>query len=437
MRSRLKIPASAKPVIHFFRRACGFIPLSWPGLLLIVTILLGTYYLGIKKDDEVLLITGIVLLAAATIDALIVVLTACYLGYYFHSESRKAHAGNRRLKMITGVQTLSGRKLSPWLPPLIEASTSILNPPDLDCEWKRNAYKEREEWLTADRRCLLEENFRLLRRVIVKDVLGFCSLDWEQQEPISLVVMPKPLPLQSQSLIRSRFTGDDTPDPKGEPKGDRVDMRRYTPGDPPRMLLWKVYARTGKLMVRVPEAAITTAPRTCAYLVAGSGDESLASVARTVVEANLLGQGWWFGADGSEKSVDKQEQALQLIARSGNPGVKTGQGLGAFLKKASSEGFGSCLVLVPPHSGDWVERVAASISRSPIAVTLLTVGSAAPKEQEPKWRRWVFYDETRKTDPSELLARLNSSMVTDWLTFEPDTQRLIPLRAGIQGTQSA
>lgn len=404
---------------------------------MVLTICLGTYYFGIKKDDEVLLISGVVLLAAAAIDAVFVILTACYLGSYFHRESRKAHETGRRLKMVTGVQTLSGRKLSPWLPPLIEGSTSILNPPSLDCEWKRNAYKEREEWLTSERRCFLEENFHLLRRVIVKDVLGFCSLDWEQEEPLSLVVMPKPLPLQSQSVIRSRFTGDDTPDPRGEPKGDRVDMRRYTPGDPPRMLLWKVYARTGKLMVRVPEAAITTAPRTCAYLAAGPEDEALASVARTVVEANLLGQGWWFGADGSERSVDKQEQALQLIARSGNPGVRTGHGLSAFLKKASAEGFGSCLVLVPPTEGDWVERVAAYLSQSPIAVTLLTVGSAAPKEQEPKWHQWVFYDERRKTDPSELLARLNSSMVTDWLTFEPETQRLIPLRVASRGSQSA
>jgi hypothetical protein len=424
-------PPIAEPFQRFSsqaRRLWGFFPVSAPGLLLLLTLGAGTYYFGIKQTDYVLLITGGTLLVAAAVDALIVVLTALYLGLRFRTESQRHFQSGHHLKMTSGIETLSGRKLSPLLPPLIEASTSILTPSHLECRWKRNPLKQREEWLTSHRRCLLEENFKLRRRLVVKDVLGFSSLDWEQEEPLSLVVMPKPLPVQAQSILKARFTGDDIPDPRGEPKGDRVDMRQYAPGDPPRLLLWKVYARTGKLMVRVPEAAITTAPRTCAYLVSGPDDEVLASVARTIVEANMLGQGWWFGADGSIGSVDKQVQALQLIARSGNPGVETGRGLSAFLSKAASEGFGSALVLVPPTEGDWMERVAASLNRSPIAVTLLTVGSAAPKEAEPTWKKWVFYQESRKTDPSELLARLNSSMVTDWLTFEPETSRLILLR---------
>ena len=436
MLTRPKFPVELQRFARLLRRAWGFIPLSAPGVFLLLTVLAGTYYFGKLQNDYVLLITGGALLGAAALDTLVVLLTALYLGYCFRRQGEDHFQSGHRLKMMTGVQTLSGRRLSPILPPLIEASTSILNPPYLECEWKRNPLKQREEWLTSSKRCLLEENFRLRRRIIVKDVLGFSALDWEQEEPVSLAVMPKPLRLQAHSVLRARFVGDDLPDPRGEPRGDRVDMRQYTPGDPPRMLLWKIYARTGRLMVRVPEQAITSAPRTCAYLVSGPDDEVLASVARTVVEANLLGQGWWFGADGSERSVQEQDQALQLIARSGNPDIQSGQGLSAFLAKAAAEGFGSCLVLVPPTDGEWVERVSSALSRSPIAVTLLTVGSAAPQEQEPKWKQWVFYEEKRKTDPSELLGRLNSSMVTDWLTFEPETLRLIPLRVGSQGTMT-
>lgn len=410
-------------------------PWSAPGLALTLTVLGGTYYFGVKQSDYVLLLTGGALLGAAAVDIIVVVATSIYLGVSFRRQSREQHLAGHHLKMITGQHALSGKKLSRWLPPLIEASTSILAPEYLDCEWKKNFDKEREEWLVSEKRCLLEEKYKLRRRIIVKDVLGFSAVDWVQEEPLSLAVHPKPMSLKAQSILRARFVGDELPDPTGQPTGDRVDMRQYSPGDPPRLLLWKVYARTGKLMVRVPEAAITSAPRTCAYLVAGPDDEMLATVARTIVEANLLGQGWWFGADGSEGNVDKVEQALQLIARSGNPGVRTAHGLAAFLSKAAAEGFGSCLVMVPPTDGDWVERAATIISRSPLAVTLLTVGSAALKSQEPKWRRWVFYEEKRKTDPSELLARLNSPMVTDWLTFEPDTNRLIPLRGAPAGGQ--
>ena len=422
-----------KTLLHLGRRIWGFVPLSIPGLLLVLTVGAGTYYLGSKQNDHVLFITGAALLGAAALDAAVVVITALILAFCFRRQSKEHLAQGYRLEMMTDVEVPSARTLPRFLPPLIEASTHILNPPDFDCQWKRNPDKRRQEWLISTKRCLLEENFRLVRRIIVKDVLGFACIDWEQEEPVSLVVSPKPLPIKAQSILRARFTGDDIPDPRGEAKGDRVDMRRYTPGDPPRLLLWKIYARTGKLMVRVPENAITTAPRTCAYMCAGPGDESLASLARTVVEENMLGQGWRFGADGSDKSVEHRDQALRLIARSGNPGVKTGEGLSAFLDLAYNEGFGSCLVLVPPVEGEWVERVAASISRSSISITLLTVGSVSQHEQEPDWHRWVFYEETRKTDPSELLARLNSSAVTDWLTFEPDTSRLIPLRLGSQG----
>jgi uncharacterized protein DUF58 len=430
---RFRIPRPVEKLLRLGRRLWGFVPLSIPGLLLVLTVAAGAYYLGSKQNDHVLFITGAALLGAAVLDAAIVVVTAVILGFCFYKQSKEHLALGYRLEMMTDMEVPSARTLPRFLPPLIEASTHILNPPEFDCQWKRNPDKRRQEWLVSTKRCLLEENFRLVRRIIVKDVLGFACIDWEQEEPVSLVVTPKPLPVKAQSILRARFTGDDIPDPRGEPKGDRVDMRRYSPGDPPRLLLWKVYARTGKLMVRVPEKAITTAPRTCAYLCAGLGDESLASLARTIVEENMLGQGWRFGADGSDKSVEHRDQALRLIARSGNPGVETGQGLSGFLDTAYSEGFGSCLVLVPPVEGDWVEKVAASISRSPISITLLTVGSVSQREQEPNWHRWVFYEETRKTDPSELLARLNSSAVTDWLTFEPETSRLIPLRVGAKG----
>lgn len=433
MKPRFRIPKPVQSFLRLARRAWGYFPLSVPGLLLVLTVAAGTYYLGSKQNDHVIFITGAALLGAAALDVLVVLVTALILGFCFYRQSKEHLANGYRMEMVTDMETPSARTLPRFLPPLVEASTHILNPPDFDCQWKRDHYKRRQEWLVSTKRCLLEENFRLVRRIVVKDVLGFAGIDWQQEEPVSLVVTPKPLPVKAQSILRARFSGDDIPEPKGEPRGDRVDMRQYSPGDPPRLLLWKVYARTGKLMVRVPENAITTAPRTCAYLVAGEGDEALASLARTIVEENLLGQGWRFGADGSDKSVEHRSEALRLIARSGNPGVETGHGLSAFLDKAHTEGFGSCLVLVPPVEGEWVERVAASIARSPVSITLLTVGSVSQREQEPKWHRWVFYEETRKTDPSELMSRLNSSAVTDWLTFEPETSRLIPLRVGSQG----
>lgn len=410
------------------RRVWGYVPFSVPGLFLTLAIVAGTYFVGMKRSDQVLLITGGATLLVAAVDLIFVALTALFIGWRFRQHTDRELSGGYRLELTTGIPAPSARQMPRYMPPLIEASTHILNPPDFDCEWRRNEEGMRQEWLLPGRRCELEENFRLRRRVIVKDVLGFCALDWEQEEPISLRVLPKPVPLGSQSLIRAWFQGDEFSDPRGEPTGDRVDMRSYAPGDPPRLLLWKIYARTGKLMVRVPEAAITTAPRTCAYLVAGPGDESVASLARTLVENNLLGDGWRFGADGSPNSVDKSEEALRLISRSGNPGIASGDSLSGFLKEQATRGFGSCIVMVPAYDGEWVDTVAAILARSPLTISLLTVGSVIPPSSEHKWKKLVFYQEVPETNPNELFVRLNSSAVTDWLTFDPATQRLVALR---------
>jgi hypothetical protein len=434
------MPHNIKDLLHrvarLGRRVWGYVPFSLPGLALALAIAAGAYFLGMKRSDHILLITGGAVLLLALVDMLFVVATALFMGWRFRKHSDREISGGYRLDLTTGIPAPSARQMPKVMPPLIEASTHILNPPDFQCEWKRNDDGTRQEWLIPGRRCELEESFKLRRRMIVKDVLGFFTLDWEQEEPLSLRVLPRPLPLGSQSLIRAWFQGDEFSDPRGEPTGDRVDMRRYSPGDPPRLLLWKIYARTGKLMVRVPEAAVTTAPRTCAYLVAGPGDETVASLARTLVESNLLGDGWRFGADGSAGSVDKKEEALRLIARSGNPDVVSGDQLGSFLKEQATRGFGACIVLVPAYDGEWVDTVAALLARSPLTISLLTVGSVHQPTSEPKWRKLVFYEETPATNPNDLFVRLNSSAVTDWLTFDPATRRLVALRGRSPGAGS-
>ena len=54
--------------------------------------------------------------------------------------------------------------------------------------------------------------------------------------------------------------------------GDRIELRRYVPGDSARFIHWKVFGRTRKLMVRVPERALSRARRTVGVLVRMSID---------------------------------------------------------------------------------------------------------------------------------------------------------------------
>lgn len=191
-------------------------------------------------------------------------------------------------------------------------------------------------------------------------------------------VLPAPSQMDAQTFVTSMHTGDDISDPAGEPVGDRMDMRRYAAGDPPRFILWKVYARSGKLMVRIPERALTPTQRTCAYLVAGPGDEECAGLTRSILEKGVLGAGWRFGADGSEAHATGIEESLTLLARSGNPLTRP-RALAAFLEQARRDGYQSCLVLLPGGYGPWILEVERSLRAGGLQVSLLVVDAASPE----------------------------------------------------------
>ena len=65
-------------------------------------------------------------------------------------------------------------------------------------------------------------------------------------------------------LAAGRASGDAVSHPAGRQEGELIEMRRYGPGDPLRHVLWKTYARTRRLLVRMHERAISPRPTTAA-----------------------------------------------------------------------------------------------------------------------------------------------------------------------------
>jgi hypothetical protein len=192
--------------------------------------------------------------------------------------------------------------------------------------------------------------------------------------------------LDQLTLLDTLAGGEDLSEPRGTPFGDRVDMRQYTHGDSPRLILWKVYARTRKLLVRIPERAVTARPRACAYLVAGDGDEATAGLARVLVERGVLGDNWWFGADGTQRVASDTRGALDVLVLSGlagergrqsatlwdHPTTPVGTNLGVFLSRAEQAGFSICLLFLPARPGPWTDEVAATVAHSRLRVQLYT-----------------------------------------------------------------
>jgi hypothetical protein len=340
----------------------GFFLLGGAGLLLV--------YFGLIQQDLILLMASLVLSAVALLNILLVCIAAVVTHRWWKQvENRLPHEISPLLTGVPGRLALA--KKPPWFP-LVEVSWRWIEPENVVVGWGSDPEGAYEEFC-FQQRCLIT---RVQREFEIADVLGFASIRFRRIQELQLQVLPKPQPLNHNTFVISFHGGEDVSDLRGDPIGDRVDMRQYSAGDPPKLMLWKLYARTGKLMVRQPERAISPTPRTCAYLVAGPQDEFCAGLLRTILESGLLGAGWRFGADGNQGYCEKTEEAMTFLARSGNLSMQGREevGLRAFLNQAAKDGFNACMVGLPSVPGKWLDDVRQATRQQGIEVSF----AAAP-----------------------------------------------------------
>jgi uncharacterized protein (DUF58 family) len=277
-------------------------------------------------------------------------------------------------------------------------------------EWERPA----RAWLDLTRRGLsLAEDVQLderghvrgiARRIVVQDVFGLARIAIRHEDPVRLTVVPHVGALKEMPVLVSLSGGDEIPHPMGVEDGDRVELRRYVPGDPARFIHWKVFARARKLVVRVPERALTRARKTISYLVAGEGDDAVAGAARVAVESGTLGGEWVFGADGTAGETSEPREAVERIVRSVEARGQGGAALRAFVDRAEKMGPAALVLFVPPIPGPWLSMVTPVLAkrahRSRVIVATDGVDATPPR---PRWRGIFASAVERAGTPSEAL----------------------------------
>jgi len=237
--------------------------------------------------------------------------------------------------------------------------------------------KLRWEWLTPEAEVSLERRWKrirehvvlrdrghrdaLVRRVVVEDAFGLARLGLRMKTSLPMTVRPHAGKLRRLPTLTSFAGGDDLPHPMGITEGDRVELRRYAPGDPARFIHWKVFARTRNLVVRTPERALQRSQRTVAYLVAGPEDDASAACARVAIESQALGDDWLFGADGAGATRNIAE-AVEAIVGSAAHRATGGAGLDSFLRDADRQGPASVVLFVPPIPGPWLDRIGKTLA---------------------------------------------------------------------------
>jgi hypothetical protein len=221
----------------------------------------------------------------------------------------------------------------------------------------------------------------------VEDAFGLASIRFFHVERGAMRALPNTGRLRDVQVVQGLAGGDDREHPLGPAAGDLMDIRRYGPGDPLRFVLWKLYAKSGQLLVRTPERAIAPIKRTVAYLVVGQDDEAAAGAARVAVGLAARSADWAFGADGCHEVARDHGKAEQAILSSGKARPEDGAAdLSRFLDAASFGAGGRALVFVPGVPGPWMRKVVEATAGR---FTELEFAVCVDGLKPPKARSWL------------------------------------------------
>jgi uncharacterized protein (DUF58 family) len=247
---------------------------------------------------------------------------------------------------------------------------------------------QRETGALPAKGALLRGVYRGGAALEVRDAFGFCSVRAKSVRDLEIAALPEP---KEPSSLAIRGNGGEQPLPslrlvRGE---DSFDARPYVPGDDPRRVHWKLYARFGDLFIRPgdlappPRQAVRILVDTLrpAYMAGNAGQAYLDDlVAWALGCARILrargfrvicsapgmpeapesdaGMELWF-ADlaWSEERSEAEEPGQEELVVFGAPGSA---GCRAFLAVRGAQGSECVLAIpgLPEHaSSSWTERL--------------------------------------------------------------------------------
>ena len=299
----------------------------------LVGLLLWALWTGVRQQDHLLFWGSLtVLTTLAWLSA-----SVYFSGTVLRLAVRRASHPNR-IDGACDEELLTGWsfQVPAWLP--ITTFTSELNGQSTTFLRREGRFSER---VVFDRRRLQRA---VRRQFVIADRFGWAVYTFRNNRGVPIRVLPYVHAGRAAAPPIGVVAGADLPSPYSAETGDRLDMRRYRRGDPLRLVIWSIYQRSGHLMVRAPEKAVSQHQRTGLFLVSSSSDAPAAKLARVLLERDLLGVGWRFGSDTPSPWSEDKETALNLLAESGHLELETR--LNEYLFELARDRFGKCLILV-------------------------------------------------------------------------------------------
>ncbi len=324
-------------------------PVTFRSLVIFTASFLWYVYLVRQEQDLVLLVASIAGMGLCGLSWVLVGIAGLVVS---HRGSFGGWAGEARVQV--GVERVTGFSgPGRWALGFVRVWWDWVEPPDVQVDLSHRRGRAHEA-VTPARRGLVE---RVVRRFSVGDPLGLAKISWIRGQEVDLEILPEPAATVALDALQ-RVGGETLPLPDGSPTGDMVELRRYQPGDPLRRIVWKVFARSRKLVVRGPERAEDPTERATLYLVAGPGDGATASLLMELVLSDGIRGRWVLGVSGYPAVCEDRSSALRALAASGNPGVRPD--LTGFLEAVGRDP-GQVILFLPAIPGPWLDDLAAQV----------------------------------------------------------------------------
>jgi hypothetical protein len=414
-----RFTSRAVPALRAVRRIADWVPVTPLGVIVAGLSAVALRELAFRRLDLVILVACSGVLAMVVASAVLVLLGAVRVKLGARSQRSVSRTLETGRLLPTGF-SLPGLFAVPLLQVRWEWET-----PAARIELRRRGFRL-HEYAELFERGLVST---VCRRIVIQDAFGLARFAIRHLDRVQLEVLPHAGGLRQLPVLVSMAGGDEWPHPMGIEDGDRVDLRRYVPGEPARFIHWKVFGRTRKLMVRVPERALVRSRRTVAYLVGGPDDEASAAAARVAIEGGALGAEWVFGADGTEGDAKEVRGAIDRVVRSASTGDRGALALRGFVERAERTGPASLVLFCPPRPGPWLDRTVAVLrARNRRSRVVIAVDGLDPEPTRPWWWRLVARPAVRRGTPVEelesVLRALASIRVEVVLLDRPSGRRL-------------
>lgn len=383
------------------RKIKGFFPVTWTGIIF-VCVAYVVWYGEVTKHYNQILYASVGWLVAAFAFVFVVTMIGVLLVSVVTLRSNTVLAELNTLE--TGQKLRSGyRVYRPVYLPFILIDVS----PDADAPFHAR-YDRKGTWIHETVTLTTRGRYeRVLRTITVRDMFGISAVTFEHDAPFCAEIRPCTTTFESIQFA-ARASGEGYSFPTGEAKGELVEMRRYQAGDPLRYILWRVFARSRKLLVRSPEPAVVEEQEMFLYFIAGHGDDDSASLTRsfltTFSESNT---DLHFCADGSERVVHNAVDGVDDVVASVKYRSHGAENMLDIVQRIPAQARRHCFMMVPQQKGTWLEHVKRfCVSTGLRPCFVMAVKASDASGTRPSFVKRLFCSETRQQTHEERRAEV-------------------------------